>query len=614
MHLSFTKIIIKNFKSFTSEHVLDFSFMHPGLTFVRGRNRAEPALGSNGAGKSTLWDALCWVLSGRTVSGLRNTDIKPWFAKGSTSVSLFFMLDESVHEISRKANPNKLMLDGVVVTQDQIDGLLGFGREVFLHTLLLGQGAPLFFDLTSSEKLRILSDVLNLHVWDDRSRAASERVKELEDRHRRVELSIAKLDRDVNHYKDLIRDQTKLKKGWDANRDDVLLELEESHKKIKKHFDTLSDKITENEQRADFALAEAKALESKFQKAMSDVFEVRDLLVQKEALVSSLKASKRELEHSIDDLGDVCPTCGQKLRGTDLEKHIKSVNTEIRKTKKSIKDAERVYTDTMEEYEAKDSAADTIRKSVQEFEKKAELLLKEVSLWRDSAMQDEVKLGVLNGQIKALAEEDNPYTKTVRKAKADLRESRKALEDKRDRSKKLSRRIDRTSFWIKGFKDLRLYILDEFLTELQFSINSMLPDIGLDCWDVGLSIEKETKSGTVKRGINITILSPNYREPVKWETWSGGERQRLRLIGSLALSEVLLSHAGITADLEIVDEPTQHLSEEGIDNLCDFLSDRASQLSRRIFYTDHHTLESSRFDNVLTVAKDRNNKSSIKIK
>jgi ABC-type multidrug transport system ATPase subunit len=52
-----------------------------------------------------------------------------------------------------------------------------------------------------------------------------------------------------------------------------------------------------------------------------------------------------------------------------------------------------------------------------------------------------------------------------------------------------------------------------------------------------------------------------------------------------------------------LDEPTQHLSDIGVNDLNDYLAERARQLKRCIFYIDHASVESSKFASVLTIEK-----------
>jgi energy-coupling factor transporter ATP-binding protein EcfA2 len=92
---------------------------------------------------------------------------------------------------------------------------------------------------------------------------------------------------------------------------------------------------------------------------------------------------------------------------------------------------------------------------------------------------------------------------------------------------------------------------------------------------------------------------------VRWEAWSGGEGQRLRLIGALALAEVLLAHAGLEPKIEILDEPTRHLSPEGVRDVAEYLILRSQDTGRKIFLVDHQLMDSSQFASTITIAKDR---------
>jgi len=143
------------------------------------------------------------------------------------------------------------------------------------------------------------------------------------------------------------------------------------------------------------------------------------------------------------------------------------------------------------------------------------------------------------------------------------------------------------------------------LDELELVTSGMLEEVGLVGWEISYELEKETKSGTVQRNLHVKINSPQSQGWVRWEAWSGGEQQRLRLVGALALADVLLSHAGVEPSLEVLDEPALYWSSEGVQELCAFLAERARETKRSIFYTEHNAVESSHFSSVLTVVKDK---------
>jgi energy-coupling factor transporter ATP-binding protein EcfA2 len=148
-----------------------------------------------------------------------------------------------------------------------------------------------------------------------------------------------------------------------------------------------------------------------------------------------------------------------------------------------------------------------------------------------------------------------------------------------------------------------LHIIEDVLAELQITANAMLEQVGLLGWELRFEAERETKKGTLQRGLNVFVKSPHNEKPVKWESWSGGEGQRLRVLGALALGEVLLNRAGVEPTLEVLDEPTSHLSPQGVQDMIDMLHDRAASLGRTVLYADQTAIASDQFASVLTVER-----------
>ena len=179
MRIEFGQLTILNFKS-VKELKLDLGKYEPGLHFLRGQNLIEPRLGSNGAGKSTLFDALVWCLFGTTPNGLRNPDVRPWRAgAGQTRVQLQLFVGDVEWLIERAISPNEIKLNGALSTQEAVEALLGLNLDLTLATIVLGQGQPLFLDLTPRDKLQVLNDAQGLERWEERSKRAAAKVAEL---------------------------------------------------------------------------------------------------------------------------------------------------------------------------------------------------------------------------------------------------------------------------------------------------------------------------------------------------------------------------------------------------------------------------------------------------
>ena len=68
---------------------------------------------------------------------------------------------------------------------------------------------------------------------------------------------------------------------------------------------------------------------------------------------------------------------------------------------------------------------------------------------------------------------------------------------------------------------------------------------------------------------------------------------------------MLLNRAGVSTNLQVLDEPTRSLSSQGVDSLCRLLADYARDTSTSVWFIDHHALETNAFTSTVTVVKDK---------
>jgi DNA repair exonuclease SbcCD ATPase subunit len=160
-------------------------------------------------------------------------------------------------------------------------------------------------------------------------------------------------------------------------------------------------------------------------------------------------------------------------------------------------------------------------------------------------------------------------------------------------------------YWVTGFKRVRLFIVEETLRQLELEINNSLASLGLLDWHIELDVERENKSGGITKGFTVLVHAPGAPGPVKFESYSGGETQRLRLAGDLGMANLIMERAGLHNTIEFFDEPSQHLSQEGVLDLAETLQQRATDLGRRLFIIEHQLLDYP-YAGVITVTKDAN--------
>ncbi len=607
INLEFLSLELSNFGSFQKSHKFILGYDQPGLAFIRGRNELEPKLGANDAGKSTLFGALCWCLYGHTINNLRNPDIKPWEGGAETQVSIKLLANKKKHTITRTTSPNRLLLDDQKVTQDHIDKLIRLSFDVFGHTVLLGQGQPLFFDLTPKDKMQLFSETLNLERWEDRSWKAGQRCLELNNEKAAKEGEVTGLEAALEQAKALLKAAKARAEEWEAEKQarakQQALGLGELEAKLAK----VQPKHDEANLAYDGAMTELKSMNTEIDKLRKLCMETGSRLGSEENDLRMVEQQKRALVEQLASLSKIkrCPTCGHVIMRGDLDKHkdeLKNKHDELDAMLDNHKN--RVHKAKNTNEAALGRLTDN-EKYAAIYQSKADQAKWTLDGLGPFITELKTKIMAMKATSLERSEEVNPHRETLSNLRRKVEQTETKLEELDAEVVKLGRRAERTKYWIKGFRDVRLYIIEEIMQELEMATNTMLPDSGLIDWEVLYDVEKETKSGTIQRGLNVTILSPKNRKAVRWEAWGGGVGQRLRIVGALALSDVLLTQAGVQTNLEILDEPSRGLSTEGVQDLCAFLADRAKQQNKNIVFVDHKAVESVHFANVLTVVKNK---------
>ena len=145
--------------------------------------------------------------------------------------------------------------------------------------------------------------------------------------------------------------------------------------------------------------------------------------------------------------------------------------------------------------------------------------------------------------------------------------------------------------------------MDTALLELEIEVNNVLVALGLVDWRIEFEIERENKSGGVTRGFTVNVFPAGGDEAIPWEAWSGGETQRLRIAGAVGMANLIQSRKGVRTNIEVWDEPTAHLGQEGIDSLLDFFADRSVKEGKQVWLVDHRSLDYGGFDRVVHIVK-----------
>ena len=613
MTTNFISLEIENFKHYIGKpQIFDLQAYGNGLHFLCGKNLTNDRLGSNGAGKSSLWDAMCWCLYGRTVNKLRTSDIRPWTKSGPTWVTIDITIEDGPqilehYQIKRGSGANQLTINDKMVGQEQVDNLIKLDYNLFIHAVILGQGRPLFLDLTPGDKMRLFSEVLDLDRWERRAAIARNEAAHCKQSIGRLEGEISGLTTALEYANDTLVDVRSASKRWNDEQQEYIEAYKARLNDYKKQLKPIEKKAASADLLSDSAGTELKALSKKLDN-LAD--QLRDLEIERSSWKHNEIDANRASKRLISEMASLkqtknCPTCGQTVKLTDLSDQRTRLKTEIKRLEKESITLTKKFDDTEKKYQELSIIVARQRKHrdklQDEFDK--QLAASRISMQAHESLL--AKIRSIEERLTIAEEEVNPHRDAMSEARIQLKDIKTELNTVKANEKKLQAKTERAIFWSKGFGNIRLSIVDEVLTDLQFTTASLLAEVGLGDWNINYSVERETKSGTTQRSLGIDIQSPTSTRTVRWESWSGGEGQRLRLIVALAFADTLLNYAGAQINLRVLDEPTRGLSPEGVRDLCELLSNYADEHDASIWYVDHHSIESTHFTSVVTIVNDK---------
>lgn len=585
---------VEGFRSFVNPQELKLDTVPPGLYLVAGVNTLEPELEGNGAGKSSLFEAVFWALFGKTSRNLKAGSIRTWGGK-SCNVSLAF---EGV-TVSRSSSPNELLLNDSSVEQATLEKELGFSPEVALNTMYLAQFSDFFLDLTTTARMEIYSAALGLGLWEEKSDQAKELAKATAQEVQQLTVEHARLEAKAETLQNLTYE--KALQHW---QDEQAKKIRAADKTIG-NLDLEIDTLARKHEISATTLATAQRKHSAHQQTVAKLSDTLQAAQLEEARAEAeCNALNKQVVAATGELSKFkrlgkgeCIECGQGIGDTHKKKHTQHLQDRVLNLTRKAEEQGSTFLLARKQREKASEAIAMLSQPTPI----NELLVEKHGIENSLAATNKSKFNAAQA-LGALKKEVNPFIAQVEAS----RKEAQAVSDKakaKGKEVKESRGLQaRFEFWIKGFKDVRYQVMQESLAQLNAETNECLHQLGLADWALEFSVEKENKSGTVKRGFLCEVQSPYTEESMPWEVWSGGESQRLRLATQLGVANMLCSRLGLDFDFEFWDEPTSNLSLGGIKELLAVLSDRAERYGRRIFLADHRAMDFP-FDGVLNITK-----------
>lgn len=600
-------------KNFWSYQTIDFNF-DKGLCLVDGYNFDE--IGSNGAGKSGLFNAVCYGLFGDLPKKIKSDDVISRFSDRDCVVILEIENNNKKYVIERGRKPNilKFYINGCVQadidskqTQKLIEKEFGFSFDTFLNSVYFSQNSSSFLHLNDENKKSILTNLLELHIFDKAYSLVKNDTSKVE-----VELSI-KSSKYQTYQSDIekIKNQSVVYQNksryFDNEKSEKIETLNIEKHKINSEIQGKEDelKILEND------LQTATSEEIVFLKNFDEKIEI---LKQAEKILSENNTHQNELKAQINILlkdinkfvlsYDQCPTCLQKINHQLL--------VDIRNEKeKEVEGLKIKLIDLQKEIESSPSQSDVVRKRVDLINKKDQLKVKIEVIKRTHSLNTSIleqlkkRESDILKQIDIVQSESNPYVEIYKDFFIQIQQSESIINNiieeitiLQNKNVELNQLLD-----VFGNKGIKAYVFDSIVSELNIITNDYLKD--LFCGDVRIEFSSfnENSKGVTKQALTQKIFVNN--QEVSLGSFSGGEEKRLIFAVNLALSQIVSSRSNKNFNVVFFDEVFDGLDFEGKKNTYLLLSKVFKDQCKKdsILVIDHNTEFQTMFENVIKIEK-----------
>jgi DNA repair exonuclease SbcCD ATPase subunit len=583
-HVGIVSVRIQNFKSFANE--VDVFFPGGGFNYLGGINDVEPELGANGAGKSSLWDAIVFGLYGTDALGNRASDLVTHGRK-RCFVSVAGHVDGEDFEIDRWGNPNTLHVNNEPSDQDNVDRILGLNRARFLQSVLFAQKSRQFLDMTANERGELMDDVLDLGMWMEKSEYAGKLAKGYQEEIRGLEIESATLTGKIAGPEELTRLSERVE-TWKATKEQDLTDLNDKIDTLGQAVETGQDAINKLDRKIEdipslIGLEMELASQSK---RAADLYQDRERLKGKHKTLLEQNFFLRDNKE--------CMLCGQEISAShshELHQANEEYMSEILDKMREVDLEKSNLTVTMSRLREKlddetDKKRDLERKlAAAKYQKSSDERLLKFHL---DLLDKEVSRG--NPHLTALTEAEEHNERIA----ADITRIDSTLTREHEE-------LRRMEYWRTGFKKVRLFLVKQALDVLTMETRNAASVLGLVDWDISYVTEVETKSGSLKAGIQVLVKSPHVGGI--WKLQSGGEEQRVRIAITIGIASMIQRMAGVEYGLEVWDEPTAHLSPEGIADMLECLRYRSEETKKAVWIVDHQALSFGVFDSTWVVRK-----------
>ena len=560
----FEKIGLKNFLS-TGNHNTEIDFTNHNTTLI---------IGTNGAGKSTVLDALTFRLFNKPFRKISKPQLVNTVNEKDCKVEVEFCIGSTHWKVVRGIKPNifEIWRDGNLMDQSAsaVDQQKWFEQNVlkmnyksFTQIVILGSSNFVPFMLLSAPNRReVIEDLLDIKIFSSMNNLIKDKIRELREQIKTLELKKESLNDKVTMQKDFIEELKSRSEG------DIL----EKNSKIKELGIEIDTQIEKNQ------LLQADI--DDLIKDQEEVTDASDRLIKLNNLKGKItqKVSTITKEHKFFTENRVCPTCTQ-----DIEEEFR-IN--------KVDDAQHRAKELKSGYEELEKTL----KTEEERERHFLTLSKEITQLTHGISKNNTRVSGCTKQIRDLESEIQTLTTQLENRNTEhekLETFRSNLQDTYTQLVDKKEKISYYDFTYGLLKDggVKTKIIKKYLPLINQQVNKYLQMMD---FYINFKLDEE---------FNETIESPIH-EDFSYSSFSEGEKSRIDLALIFAWREVARFKNSINTNLMLFDEVfDSSLDGVGTEEFLKII--RFIVKDANIFVISHKGGMEDKFDNCIKFEKKK---------
>lgn len=621
MNIVFKYLHLYNFLSFSD---CEIDLNRNGCVLVSGINEnPNDNATSNGSGKSSIWDAISWVLTGETIRGCK--EIVNIYADDGAYVSLDFNVDSNSYKIIRSKDHSvyKTTLKIFINGEDKsgkgirdsekllLEYLPDLTSDLIGSVIILGQGLPKRFSNNSPSARKEILEKLSKSDFmiDDIKLKLSDRKDYLASALQSVSDKLIQL----NTEKNLLEKQNEdlLKKLKNIPNIEQLKINQENLKQQKLELSQQNFKLQEELIQLNSEAAQlSKKIEENNQKSaqIKDIYdkEYRQTIIPFLEEISKLKGEKSFLQSELkrlNNIRDICPTCGQKLAGIH-----KPDTTHIQQ---EIAIKEKIISEKLEYKEAQENLLNEKSKSSLEFleniaylEKDKAKLLQAI----DNTKQNIDKLTISARDVERTIDQINlqiqSYQNNIDTLSHNINDNSKRINELSSEILYNNNEKNTINNSINIINKINTIAIRDFRG---FLLTNIIEYINKKAAEYAIEVFNNDKISFSLTGNNINIY---YNEKI-YENLSGGEKQKIDLIVQFAIRDMLCTYMNFSSSIIVLDEIFDNLDYSSCQNVLNLIFNKLTDINT-IYIITHHSDIFIPVDEEITIIKNEKGISRIK--